>query len=113
MEDPELEELRRRKMAEIQRHQQDQVSQQAAAEERSKRVEEQRQAVLRSIMTPQARERLGTVKVAHPDVARLVEDQLIALASSGRLDREIDDDTLRAILRKLAPRKREINIERI
>jgi programmed cell death protein 5 len=113
MEDPELEELRRRKLAEIQRQRQDQAGQQALAEEQSKRIEDQRQAILRSIMTPQARERLGTVKVAHPDVARLVEDQLIALASSGRLDREIDDDTLRAILRKLAPRKREINIERI
>ncbi len=113
MEDPELEELRRRKLAEIQRQQQDQVGHQAAVDEQTKRIEEQRQTILRSIMTPQARERLGTVKVAHPDVARLVEDQLIALASSGRLDREIDDDTLRAILRKLAPRKREINIERI
>jgi programmed cell death protein 5 len=113
MEDPELEELRKRKLAEIQRQQQEEAGQQAAAEEQSKRIEDQRQAILRSVLTPQARERLGTVKVAYPDVARLVEDQLIALASSGRLDREIDEETLRAILRKLAPRKRDINIERV
>lgn len=112
MEDPELQELRKRRLAEIQRQQQDQVAHQAAAEEQAKSIEDQRQAILRSILTPQARERLGTVKIAHPEVARLVEDQLISLASSGRLDREIDDDTLRAILRKLAPQKREITIER-
>jgi programmed cell death protein 5 len=112
MEDPELEELRKRRLAEIQRQQQDQVAHQAAAEEQAKQIEDQRQAILRSILTPQARERLGTVKIAHPEVARLVEDQLISLASSGRLDREIDEDTLRAILRKLAPQKREITIER-
>jgi programmed cell death protein 5 len=112
MEDPELQELRKRRLADIQRQQQDQVAHQAAAEEQAKRIEDQRQAILRSILTPQARERLGTVKIAHPEVARLVEDQLISLASSGRLDHEIDDDTLRAILRKLAPQKREITIER-
>lgn len=112
MDDPELEEIRRRRLAEIQKQQQQQVAQQAVAEEQAQRIEDQRQAILRSIMTPQARERLGTVKIAHPEVARLVEDQLITLASSGRLDREIDDDTLRAILRKLAPQKREISIER-
>ena len=113
MEDPELEELRRRRLADIQRQQQGQRGQQAAADQQARQIEEQRQAILRKVLTPQARERLGTVKIAHADVARLVEDQLIGLASSGRLDREIDDETLRAILRKLAPRKREISIERI
>ena len=108
MNDPELEEIRKRRMAEMQQ----QGEQQAMAEDQMKRIEDQKQTILRSILTPQARERLGTVKIAHPEVARLVEDQLIALASSGRLDREIDDDMLRQILRKLAPNKREITIER-
>jgi len=108
MDDSELEEIRRRRMLELQR----QGQQQAAAEEQTKRMEEQRSAILRSVLTPEARERLGTVKIAYPDVARLVEDQLIALVSSGRLDKEIDDATLRQILRKLAPKRREITIER-
>lgn len=108
MDDSELEEIRRRRMLELQR----QGQQQAAAEEQAKRMDEQRSAILRSVLTPEARERLGTVKIAYPDVARLVEDQLIALVSSGRLDKEIDDATLRQILRKLAPKRREITIER-
>lgn len=106
--DAELEELRRRKMAELQR----QREQQVVAEEQSKQIEASRQAIMRQILTPEARERLGTVKIAYPDLARSVEDQLIRLAQSGRIDRPVDDATLRQILRKVAPQKREISIER-
>jgi len=108
MEDAELEELRRRKLAELQR----QRDQQSFAEEQSKQVEAQRQALLRQILTPEARERLGTVKMAYPEVARVVEDQLIMLVQSGRIDQQIDDATLKQILRRVAPKKREITIER-
>jgi programmed cell death protein 5 len=108
MSDIELEELRRRKIAEIQR----QRDQQATAEEQSKQVEANRQAIMRQILTPEARQRLGTVKIAYPDLAVAVEDQLIRLAQSGRIDRQVDDATLRQILRKVAPQKREISIER-
>jgi len=95
-------------MAELQR----QRDQQAMAEEQSKQIEAGRQAILRQVLTPEARERLGTVRIAYPDLARAVEDQLIRLAQSGRIDRQVDDATLRQILRKVAPQKREINIER-
>jgi programmed cell death protein 5 len=108
MSDIELEELRRGKIAEIQR----QRDQQATAEEQSKQVEANRQAIMRQILTPEARQRLGTVKIAYPDLAMAVEDQLIRLAQSGRIDRQVDDATLRQILRKVAPQKREISIER-
>jgi programmed cell death protein 5 len=108
MSDIELEELRRRKIAEIQR----QRDQQAMAEEQTKQVEANRQAIMRQILTPEARQRLGTVKIAYPDLAMAVEDQLIRLAQSGRIDRQVDDATLRQILRKVAPQKREISIER-
>ena len=82
------------------------------AEEQSKQIEASRQAIMRQILTPEARERLGTVRIAYPDLARAVEDQLIRLAQSGRIDRQVDDATLRQILRKVAPQKREISIER-
>lgn len=108
MEDAELEELRRRKLAELQR----QREQQMLAEEQARQIEAERQAILRQILTPEARERLGTVRMAYPDIARLVEDQLIMLVQSGRLDRQIDDATLKQILRRVAPRRREITIER-
>jgi programmed cell death protein 5 len=109
MEDAELEELRRRKMAELQRQQEAQ----AMAQEQQRQVETQRQAIMRQILTPQARDRLANLKMAYPDIARSVEDQLIALVQSGRINSQVDDNTLKEILRRVAPKKREIKIERV
>lgn len=108
MEEDELEAIRARKMAELQQAAADRVvrEQQAAA------VEAQRQAILRQILTPEARERLGRIQLAYPEVAESVENQLIALAQSGRVQSVIDDRTLQEILRRVVPKKREIKIER-
>jgi len=107
--DEELGELRRRKLQELS-VQQEQVSE---ARERQAALESQRQAILRGILSPEARERLGRLKTAHPQTAATVESQLIMLAQSGRLgNQRIDDDTLRQILEKVVPQKREITIQR-
>lgn len=108
MEDAELSELRRRKMAEMQR----QGEQQAAMEQQAQAMEAQRQAILRQLLTPEARDRLANVRMAYPDVARSVEEQLIRLAQMGQLNSQIDEPTLKQILRKVSPQKREINIAR-
>ncbi|MCE5297258.1 MAG: DNA-binding protein [Methanomassiliicoccales archaeon] len=108
MEDAELDALRRKKMQELQQQQ----SQVSMAQEQERQMEAQRQAIMRQVLTPEARDRLATVKMAFPDVARMVEDQLIRLASSGQIPKPIDEPTLKQILRRVAPQKREINIER-
>ena len=108
MDDAELSELRRRKMAEMQR----QGEQQAAMEQQAQAMETQRQAILRQLLTPEARDRLANVRMAYPDVARSVEEQLIRLAQMGQLNSQIDEPTLKQILRKVSPQKREINIAR-
>lgn len=110
MEDPELEALRQRRMAEIQ--QQQSGNNQSAQEERAKQFEMQKQAVLRQILTPEARDRLANIKLANPEQANAVEMQLIQIAQSGRLQGVITDAMLREILQKIVPQKREIKIER-
>ena len=107
-EDEELEAIRRKKLQEMQS---DYAQQQAGAEQQ-RQLEAQKQTLLRQITTPEARERLGRVKLSRPDVAGMVEDQIISLAASGRLDRQIDDELMRILLEKLIPKKREIKIER-
>ena len=75
-------------------------------------VQAQRQTILRQILTPEARERLGRIELAYPELADSIENQLIALAQSGRVQRAIDDATLKQILERVMPKRREIKIER-
>jgi len=107
-EDGELDAIRRRKLAELSQHQ---AAAQAQADQNAA-VEAQRQSLMRAILTPEARERLGRLKTAFPDTAAAVEDQLVALYQSGRLRSTVDDETLKRILAQIVPRKREIKIER-
>ena len=113
MQDAELEELRRRKMAQLQQSQESQLQQQAMMEERAKQMEAERQEIMRQLLTPEARERLAKVRMAYPDVAAAVEEQLIRLMQMGRIQNQIDDATLKAILRQISPQRREIKIERV
>ena len=112
MEDPELEALRQRRLAEMQANQQQAAAQQQAAEDQRRQMEVQKQAILRQILTPDARDRLANIRVANPQMAESVEMQLIQLAQSGRIQGVINDAMLRDILRKVAPSHREITIER-
>jgi len=111
--DPELAELRKRRMREIQQMQSPQSNPYMAAQQaEAERRDAERAEMLRRVLSPEARERLGRIRLAKPDVAQAVEQQVIALASSGRLNRQIDDATLRALLERLMPERREINITR-
>ena len=108
MEDPELEALRQKRMQEVQAQQ----SNQAAQEERAQQFENQKQSILRQILTPEARDRLANIKLANPEQANMIEMQLIQIAQSGRLQSVITDAMLRDILQKITPQQREIKIER-
>ena len=104
--DAELEEIRRRKLAEYQRR-----LQEAAREEELRRIEEARRAeLLRKILTLKARQRLMNLRMAYPDLAKAVEDQIIRLAASGRLATPVTDDMLRRILMSISQSRREIRI---
>lgn len=107
-EDDELEAIRKKKIEGLQM----QAQQHEAIEEQQRNIEAQRQMILRQILTPTARERLGRLKTARPELVSTIEDQLIALARSGRVVGQINDNELRKLLGKLIPKKREIKIER-
>jgi programmed cell death protein 5 len=104
----ELDILRQRKMQELQMR----AQQEAVAQDQAKRMEAEKANLMRQLLTPEARERLANLRMTRPDVVESVENQLMMLVQAGRISQQIDDFTLRQILRKIMPQKREIKIER-
>jgi programmed cell death protein 5 len=108
MSDEELEEIRRRKLLAMQQRGDEQK--QAQVEQR---MEAQKQALLRKILSPEARQRLTNLKMVKPDFTEQLELQLIQLAQTGKLPIPLPDAQLKQILIQLQSRKREPKIRRI
>jgi len=108
MSDEELAELRRRKLSALQR--------QASDEQRSahmeQQMEQQKQALLRNILSPEARQRLTNLKMVKPEFTDQLELQLIQLAQQGKIPIPLADEQLKKILAQLQSRKRETTIRR-
>src|SRR2546422_11599576 len=104
MDEDELDAIRRKKLAELQQYQTQAVAEQQYREQ----VQAQRQLILRQILTPEARERLGRIELAYPGLQENIEDQLIQLAPSGRGERMIEEATLRANLESGVPPRRGV-----
>ncbi|MEM1644674.1 MAG: DNA-binding protein [Ignisphaera sp.] len=68
--------------------------------------EARRQEILRAILTPEARERLYNIKLVKPEIAKIVEDRLIALAVQGRITKPLTDEELKSILEEIYSRTR-------
>ena len=113
--DEELAAIRQRRMEQLkaQRGQQEQVAEAQAQAQAD--AEAQMQALLRKILTPEARQRLQNVKLVRPDFAAQIEIQLLQLAQSGRVPLPITDDLLKKLLEQIQSQqtKRDISIRRV
>lgn len=106
-EDEELEEIRRRKLLELQR----QLAEARQREEMRRQLEIQKQTILRRILTSEARERLVRIKMVRPEFAERLELELIRLAQAGRLPIPLNDKQLKTILKRLQGGRRETKIK--
>jgi programmed cell death protein 5 len=67
---------------------------------------------LRSLLAPEARLRLNNVRMVKPELAAMVENYLLGMASQGRLRNQISDDQLKQILLSIQQPKRDFKINR-
>ena len=115
----ELDEIRQKRMAELQAQQaaaQSQMQQQAAAQmqqqEAERQFEAQKKQILGQILTTEARNRLANLKLTKPELVEQIEIQLIQSAQAGSLRGKVTDDQLKVLLKQIAGQKREIKITR-
>ena len=104
----EIEELKRRRMLELQAR----AAEQQRQEELRRQYEVQKKLALQQILTPEARSRLANIRAAKPEFAEQIELQLIQLAQGGRIASQITDTQLKEILRRVQERRRDIKIRR-
>ena len=76
-------------------------------------VNAQKDILLKQILSSEARLRLNNVKMVKPDLANMVENYLLGLASQGRSPGQITDDQLKQILLSAQQPKKDFKINRI
>jgi programmed cell death protein 5 len=74
-------------------------------------IEAMKKIVLNRIMTKDARERLGRLKLVKPDLASQLELYLIQIYQSGKVEGQITDEQLKSILEMMSSKK-EFNIQK-
>jgi len=109
--DEELERLKAQRMAELQARQQQGAEQQRAAAE----AEAQKQALMRRLLTPEARQRLANIKMVRLEFGQQLELELAQLAQSKRVPLPITDEQLKRLLAQIEgqQQKRDISIRRV
>jgi programmed cell death protein 5 len=105
----ELEQLRRRRLAELQRA----ASEEDRRADAHQQVQVQKQAILKRILTVEARQRLTNIKMVKPEFADQLELQLIQLAQSGRVKLPISDAQLKDALVRMQSQRKDITIRRM
>eukprot|EP00879_Flechtneria_rotunda_P004772 GHRR01005042.1.p1 GENE.GHRR01005042.1~~GHRR01005042.1.p1 ORF type:complete len:133 (+),score=45.63 GHRR01005042.1:211-609(+) len=113
MDDPELEAIRQRRMAEL-------VAKSGGGqagpgvpspedaqqqEEARREAEERRRAMLHAVVAPDARERLARIALVKPDKARNVENMILAAAQRGALQSKVTEDQLKGMLEQISEKE--------
>ena len=76
-------------------------------------ISAQKDMLLKQILSGEARLRLNNLKMVKPELANLVENYLLGLASQGKAQGQITDEQLKQILMSAQQPKKDFKINRI
>jgi programmed cell death protein 5 len=110
--DEELENIRRRKLEELQQ----QAAQQQIAEAQQKEFEEKKYLLMRKILSQEGRQRLENIRIVKPQFAEQIEIQLIQLFQAGKLRgaTPLPDKAFKKLLEQISSldKKKEFKIKK-
>lgn len=111
-----LDEIRQRKLRELQERQQQGGGDQDAATQEAEEADARERAaierILQQVLDGEARERLTRIRMSRPELADALSRQLVTLVQQGRLKSRLSDADLRNMLAQIAPKDRDIQIKR-
>ncbi len=103
-----LEEIRRRKLEQLQR----QAAEQQIAEGQHQEFEKQKYNLMRKLLSQEGRQRLENIRMVKPEFAQQIELQLIQLAQSGKLRGQLSDAAFKKLLEQITGKKKDFKIKK-
>lgn len=80
--------------------------------QRDAQIAAQKELILKQLLSSEARLRLNNIRMVKPDLAALVENYLLGMASQGRISSQVSDEQLKQILMSIQQPKRDFKINR-
>ncbi|KAL8794778.1 MAG: hypothetical protein Q9195_002732 [Heterodermia aff. obscurata] len=104
MSEADLEEIRKGRLAQLQQQREGSSGGGGVSteEQRQQKEAEARNSILAQILTPEAADRIGRIRLVKESRATDVENRLIMLAKSGQLRQKVNEDQLKELLGAVA-----------
>ncbi|CAG9854336.1 unnamed protein product [Phyllotreta striolata] len=102
MDDPELEQIRKQRLAQLQSQSQYGEGDRQKKEEEVKAQEDMKNSILVQILDQSARARLNTLMLGKPEKGRMVENMLVQMARSGQIGTKISEKDLIGLLENVS-----------
>ena len=108
-----LDEIRKGKLEELMRLQQEKSQQQSQEQTQIQKQIEYMEEVVRQFLAKDALSRYGNLKTAHQEKALQLLVILFQSIQKGQIKRKIDDSALKNLLEQLTPKKQDFKIKRV
>ena len=110
---PTLDDLRKKRLEELMRLQQQKGAQQSDEQAQIQQQIEQMESIVKQFFTKDALARYGNLKTAHQEKSMQLLVVLFQAIQKGQIQGKIEDSLLKKILEQMTPEKKEIKIKRI